>query len=286
MQKISIADLKIEIDSNKTLQLEKFKPFECLDKQKPQIIVKVSASEYIPKPSGKVVLDEKIVWVKNEDGEQDTSVYICRKEPDDIAYLLSTNEQWSKANICYKQPEFDGESAATGPLGEILFRNRLLFNQGLVVHASAVEYDGKGIIFSAPSETGKTTQAKLWCEKMGAELINNDRPAIRIIDNKPYIYGTPWSGEPSECNNNSASLSAIIMLEQASKNYIVKLSTEEAVTRLMPRCFLPYYDRDLMNIAMNNLENLLRLVPVYLLKCKPDLEAVDLVYKTIWRDNK
>lgn len=284
MQKISIADLKIEITSNKTLDLEKFKPFECLNKKEPEIILKVSASEYIPKPRGKVVLDEKIVWAKSEGGEQDTSVYICRNEPDDIAYLLSTNNQWNEADIFYKQSEFDGESAATGPLAEILFRNRLLFNQGLVVHASAVEYNGKGILFSAPSETGKTTQAKLWCEKMGAKLINNDRPAIRIIDNKPYIYGTPWSGEPSECNNNSASLSAIIMLEQASNNSIIPLNTEEAVSRLMPRCFLPYYDRELMNTAINNLESLLRLIPVYLLKCKPDLEAVDLVYKTIWKD--
>ncbi|MEQ8154200.1 MAG: hypothetical protein ABRQ25_04865 [Clostridiaceae bacterium] len=285
MQKVNIAGLTIEIINNKLLTLDRFKPFLYFGEETPDIIMDVRGCQCIHPPQGKIVLDEKIKWVKGSDEEGDSSVYICKEEPDEIAYLLNTNNEWNKASIMYKENDFNAECAATGPLGEILFRNGLLFNRGLVLHASAVQYEGKGIVFSAPSETGKTTQASLWCENMGATLINNDRPAIKIIGDKPYVYGTPWSGLPSECNNNYAPLTAIVMLEQSYENSIYKLNTQEAILRLMPRCFLPYYDKSLMNIAINNLEDLLKGTPIYLLKCRPDKEAVELVYKTIWRNN-
>lgn len=286
MQKINIAGLTIEIIHNKLLTLDKFKPFLYLGKDASDITLEVNGSKCISRPQGKMVLNEKLKWIKSLDENNSSSVYICKEEPDDIAYLLNTNNEWNKASIIYQEADYNAEWAVSGPLIEILFRNRLLFNKGLVLHASAVEYEGKGIIFSAPSETGKTTQARLWCENMGATLINNDRPAVKIIDNKAYVYGTPWSGLPSECNNNSAQLSAIVMLEQADENSIYKLNTKEAISRLMPRCFLPYYDGGLMNIAISNLEELMRDIPVYLLKCRPDMGAVELVYKTIWRDIK
>jgi len=284
MQKINIAGLTIGIIHKKLLTLDRFKPFLYWGEETPDIIVEVSGCKCVPSPKGKMVLDEKLKWVKNSDEEDSLSVYICKEEPDEIAYLLNTNSGWNKAKIMYKEKDFNAECAVTGPLGEILFRNRLLFEKGLVLHASAVQYEGKGILFSAPSETGKTTQARLWCEKMGAELINNDRPAVKVVKNKVYVYGTPWSGLPEECNNNNSTLNAIIMLEQAPKNSIYKLNTAEAISRLMPRCFLPYYDSGLMSIAISNLEELLKNIPIYLLKCRPDMEAVELVYKTIWRN--
>lgn len=286
MQRINIAGLTVEIVNDKLLELDKFKPFLYEGEQSSDARLNVSGCKSIVSPKGKIVLDEKIKWVKNSDESNGSSVYICKEEPDDIAYLLNTNAEWDKINLMYQKNDFNAEWAVTGPLVEILFRNRLLFNNGLVLHASAVEYEGKGIIFSAPSETGKTTQARLWCENKGAKLINNDRPAVRVLDKEVYVYGSPWSGLPSECNNNSAKLSAIVMLEQDSENSIHNLNMQEAISRLMPRCFLPYYDRNLMNIAIGNLEMLLGNIPVYLLKCRPDKEAVELVYKTIWRDNK
>lgn len=286
MQKINIAGLTIDIIHDKLLTSDRFKPFFYFNEKNPDIIVEVNGENFISNPQGKKVLDENFKWVKSSDESNSSSVYICKDKSDDIEYLMTTNNEWNKAKIMYRADHLDAEYVITGPLGEILFRNRLLFNKGLVLHASAIEYEGKGIIFSAPSETGKTTQARLWCEKMGAKLINNDRPAVKVIENEAYIYGTPWSGVPSECNNNSAQLSAIIMLEQAPENSITKLNMKEAISRLMPRCFLPYYDGELMNIAINNLELLLKKVPVYLLKCRPDMGAVELVHKTIWRDVK
>lgn len=284
MQRFNVAGLTIEIIHNKPLALDTFKPFLYLGAETPDITLKVSDCKYIPSPQGKIVLDEKFKWVKNLNENNNSSVYICKEKPDEIDYLLNVNNEWNKASIIYQEDDFDAEWAVTGPLGEILFRNRLLFNKGLVVHASAIQHEGKGILFSAPSETGKTTQANLWCTEMGATIINNDRPAVKVIDDEVYAYGTPWNGSVEECNNSYAPIAAIVMLEQATENSICKLNTNEAILKLMPRCFLPYYDSYLMNIAMENLENILKKIPIYLLKCRPDKESVELVYKTIWRN--
>jgi hypothetical protein len=143
-------------------------------------------------------------------------------------------------------------------------------------------HSGKGIVFSAPSETGKTTQARLWCERKRAELVNNDRPAVRIHGSEAYAYGTPWSGFGDECRNICAPVSAIVMLEQAPDNSICRIGGRQALQKLMPRCFLPYFDKSLMDGAISIIDSLIQKVPVYCLRCRPDYGSVDLVYNTIW----
>lgn len=282
MQKVSIAGVVIDICSKKTIELHKFKSFFYIGNDVPDVVVHVNGQKDIHVPSGKSVLEERLIWVGET--ENKITVYISKEDPTQIAYLLHVNNQWDTANIVYSEEGFNAEYAVTGPLGEILFRNRLLFHEGIVLHASSVLCEGKGILFSAPSETGKTTQAKLWLENKGAQLINDDRTAIRIFENKVYAYGTPWSGILSECNNQSAPIAAIIILEQYRENLIIKLNTVQALQRLVPRCFLPYFNQRLMNIAMDNLESLLQRTPVYLLKCRPDIDAVQLVYDTVWKN--
>ena len=40
-------------------------------------------------------------------------------------------------------------------------------NRGLLLHASFIRWQGSGILFSAPSGTGKSTQANLWVQHQG-----------------------------------------------------------------------------------------------------------------------
>ena len=71
------------------------------------------------------------------------------------------------------------------------------------------------------------------------------------------------------------------MLEQDEKNSIRPLSPPEAVRYLMPRCYLPYGAEDLLEKALDNLDFILKSIPVYLLKCRPDYEAVELVCRCL-----
>lgn len=165
----------------------------------------------------------------------------------------------------------------------IAFRNLLVLKDGLQIHCASIEYEGMGLIFSAPSGTGKSTHVGLWRELYGSKvtIINEDRPAIRYINNVPMLCGTPWSGTSDNFENKTVPLNNIIILEQAKTNSIERLDATRALPMLAPRCFLPYFDRDLMNTALIILEKLVHDVPVYLLKCRPDYEAVELVRKCL-----
>jgi hypothetical protein len=281
MSRFQIADILIEIKPDDTYLLERFNLFRSISDNNPDLVVCVKDSEYISKLIGKPVLNEGIKWVRSYEDDNKISVYIDNENNHEIIYKLESDDTWRNVTITFLKSITDGEYVITGPLGEILFRTHILFHQGIVMHSSAIKCNGKGIMFSAPSETGKSTQANLWKTFMGADILNGDRPTVRIVNDKPYVYGTPWSGSSSEYLNDCAPLNAIVMLEQASVNTIERLEGSEALAHIFPRCFLPYYDKRLMDLAIGNIENIINKVPVYLLKCRPDRDAVELVYECL-----
>lgn len=245
----------------------------------------------INKPEGSALLSEdaSINWFSKTNGAEGFYGYITSYTTGEILDLLDTDSAWSHANIFLLN-----SFKLTGQLTDLtsilafqllgaMFRTRILFHEGIVIHASSIEWEGKGILFSAPSGTGKSTQARNWVKYMGEKvrILNDDSPAVRIISGQPYIFGTPWSGSSDKFLNTCARLYAIVMLEQSGENSIHALSPEETIVRLMPRCFLPYFDRSLMDMAVNVLENIIKRTPVYLLKCRPDREAVELVCQCV-----
>ena len=69
----------------------------------------------------------------------------------------------------------------------------LINHDGLVIHSSSIAFRDKGIIFTAPSGTGKSTHVNLWEQTFGREVtvVNDDTPAIRFINDVPMLSGTP-----------------------------------------------------------------------------------------------
>ncbi len=78
-----------------------------------------------------------------------------------------------------------------------VFNKKILKYNAIFLHSSAILYKGKAYLFSADSGVGKSTHTKLWIKKFGAEnvqIINDDKPIIRFIDNDWYVYGSPFDG--------------------------------------------------------------------------------------------
>ncbi len=280
MKKYFIADLPINIETDQNDITNRFADFEKENYLVPNLEVKVNRVNYINEASGEIIIDDTIRWTKTNGENNETNISIYTKDRG-IITSLDTNEEWSLAEIKFLLVDNEWEWKVTNPLFEILFRNCLINNDGIVIHASAIEWEGQAIVFTAPSETGKTTQSNLWKKYMGAKVLNGDRPAIKITDNGVNVYGTPWSGSSSEFINNKVPLGAIILLEQALENSIRKLKLSEALNLIMPRFFLPYNDKKMMDKALNTIEKIIQLSPVYLLKCRPDKEAVELVYEAV-----
>ncbi|MCX7709017.1 MAG: hypothetical protein N2484_04140 [Clostridia bacterium] len=281
MLRFDIAGILMEVESENRLLFEQMNLFQSRRRSAPDIRISLHSCERIDKPQGEVIIEDEVIWVKDSAQDSHYSIFFMNEVSRRTVAKLKVNKDWSNASITCIKDSPGGESAIAGLLGSILVRNRILYHDGFVIHASAVERDNKSILFSAPSGTGKSTHARTWEKYGNARVLNDDCPAVRILENIPIVFGTPWSGSTDKFINASAPLSAIVILEQAPENAIFTLSKSEAFLHLMPRCFLPYFDRDLLNTAIGHLERVISSVPVYKLKCKPDRAAMELVYQCV-----
>ena len=146
----------------------------------------------------------------------------------------------------------------------------LLKYNGLLLHSSFIRWKEKGILFSAPSGTGKSTQADLWVKYEGSEILNGDRVGLRYLDQHWTAFGLPLAGSSYIYRNTSASVAAIITLEQSPENKIRKLNPIEAFHRLFPETTVHHWHKYSEEKAVSLLINLISNIPVYLLKCRPD----------------
>ena len=164
------------------------------------------------------------------------------------------------------------------------FSRALLEFDGFCLHASAVALNNRAVLFSAPCGTGKSTHAGLWQKHFGADkalILNDDKPALRLLDDTFYVYGTPWSGKTDLSLNLKVPLQTIVFLEQAQENSIRRLNNKEGVQWLVYQSLRPVGDRNKMNRLLILLDNLLKKFPVYHLGCTVSTQGVDLVYRTI-----
>ena len=281
MSTFAIASVVMKIVDDENDQFTSLADFAVDGSTPADITVFVKPCASIEKPQSGILINEGIMWVHNRDACNMFSLYVCTESTGEPVFKVDIASDWKEAVVYYLKNKLDGEYALTGPVGEVLFRTILLFRKGLCIHASALICENKGIIFAAPSGTGKTTQSEMWKSFKNARIINGDRAALGICDKTPFVYGSPWSGSSGAFSNSSAPLEAVIVLEQAQANELHRLDSKVAVSMLLPRCFLPYFDERLMTLAINNLSSIIASTPVYLLKCRPDKEAVELVYKCL-----
>ena len=153
----------------------------------------------------------------------------------------------------------------------------LLDFNALILHASLIRWKGQGIIFSAPSGTGKSTQADLWAQHQGAEILNGDRAALRQINGIWTAFGLPYAGTSGIYRNESAPLKAIVVLQQAKANRIRRLHGAEAFRYLYPETVIHRWDPFFEKRASDLLLAIIADTPVFLLECRPDEEAVKLL---------
>lgn len=284
-----IAGICFDIENAKPYISNRMEIFEKKRDKHADVSLNLLDCDVISLPESNTIIEESLNlnWVEKRSSNKGFYVYKTRTSTGEILDLLDTDSQWENASISLLDADYYVEykhnpiEIVAFHLIGTMFRNRILFHKGIVIHASSIVYEGKGLVFTAPSGTGKSTHVSLWETHKGARVLNDDTPPIRLIDNKPFVYGSPWSGSSDKFLNEKAPLAAIFVLEQAPVNSIKSLSKQEIITRLMPRLFLPYFNNELMELAIYNFESIVNCTPVYLLKCRPDIEAMELVYECV-----
>lgn len=150
----------------------------------------------------------------------------------------------------------------------------------LLMHGSVIAVDGEAYMFTALSGTGKSTHVRLWRRLFGerAVMVNDDKPLIRIGEEQPIVYGTPWDGKHHLSNNIAVPLKAIVVLKRGAENEIHAINAQEAFPILLQQSFRTEDPMVTMR-TMQLLSLLAKHVGLYELHCNMDPEAAEVAYK-------
>lgn len=191
----------------------------------------------------------------------------------DRRYVLLV--QRDEENIIYVQSNRLEEFLQRFRLSAFLSLERVLLkNNAFLLHASVIDWQGRGILFSAPSGTGKSTQAELWHQERGCRVVNGDRGLIRRKDGEFLVYGSPYAGTSGVFTDVSVPIDAIVVLSQGQENRVERLSAPEAFRRLYRESTVFSWDTEFANGITQLLGALVMSVPVFHLTCTPTKEAV------------
>ena len=156
-----------------------------------------------------------------------------------------------------------------------------LRHDALLLHSSVVAYQGKTVLFCGAPGIGKSTQAALWANTLGAEIVNGDRCVIAHRTDAFYGCGSPYCGSSGILSNKEAPIGAILLLGKSPENRLRRLSMSEAFRRLLRELTVNTWDPTFMERCLSLLTCLVQEIPVYELQCRPDEGAVLLAKEAI-----
>ena len=162
-----------------------------------------------------------------------------------------------------------------------LFYSHLYLHGGLMLHASAVELDGRAYLFSGPSGIGKSTHTREWEMQFSARIFNDDKPALRERDGVWYAYGTPWCGKSGININMRAPVAGICFLRRGDRAAIRRLSPIEAVAAIISQTNSRFRTEEGLSRLTEPLESLIFAVPIYELTGNCPAESARLSYQTM-----
>ena len=201
-------------------------------------------------------------------------LYKGRGKPD--ATLILPSNVMEKAREKYKDLD-DGELEYL--LYGAMFYDKLLDFDGMMLHASAVAVDGMAYLFSANSGVGKSTHTALWQKFLSdAVIVNDDKPAIRLIDGKLFVYGTPFSGKYDMSVNRRFLLGGICFLSRAEENSIKQISPAEALPLFLMQSS-GMYGKDRVEKRLFVTDKVLSSARIYKMECNKDISAAKMAYE-------
>lgn len=159
---------------------------------------------------------------------------------------------------------------------DLLFRFIAPMHRHINIHSSSIAYKDSGVIFSAPSGTGKSTHTGLWQKYYPDTVIVNDDLPLVSVDNSVCLHGTVWCGTSSINNNVSVPLKAIVFLRRGKTNSVTRLDTVSSLKFLVGEIFKSPV-AEIADMQFDLISKILQNVPAYLLKCDISRDAVETV---------
>ena len=156
---------------------------------------------------------------------------------------------------------------------------------GFMMHSAVIEYEGNAIAFLAQSGVGKSTHITNWKKAFNdkVKIINGDKPIIIKKDGEFFACGMPWAGKECWERNVIVPLKAICFLARGEINSCVASSLESASFKLMHQIHVPPTEESATRV-LDNLDEMLKKVKIFDLKCNQDVESAIVAKQAILGD--
>lgn len=256
---------------------ESFAPFEvpAVDRPDGDFVFESEEGFAFPPPDGAPLLQESDTWRfgRCADGRLFIDTHYAPERFWQHAALLAPD--FSSGTLFPRRlsPTRPSPVSLHFPVDEQLFLHRIGWLGGALLHTCGVAFAGRAWLFCGKSGAGKSTTARLW-QAGGAELLNDDRMVLRMIDGVPHACSTPWHGTIGEVRASNLPLGGVFQLEQARENEAVRQSPREGLRRLAANLIAPFHLREPMQSILDTLATVADITPVYRLRFTPDARAV------------
>lgn len=159
------------------------------------------------------------------------------------------------------------------PLDGLVLYYLSVLNGDLMIHASGINHNGKGFIFSGVSGKGKTTMSSLW-KNAGATVIHDDRLILRRSTRGFRMYNTPVYDDETPSGSD---INSVYIIEHGKENTTARLRGASAISAVMSNCIQHNWGPETISALLQSVTDLCSEVPVYMLSFKPDQSVVDII---------
>lgn len=165
----------------------------------------------------------------------------------------------------------------------VLYRDvpKILIKEKVILfHGVLICMEQKGFIFTAPSGTGKSTHARQWTAVFGdkVNIINGDKPLIKLSENGVFAYGSPWKGKENIGSNECVRLYGICFLQRGYRNFIKQVEFDaKSLTWLLEQTQIKGLESSVVD-RVKWFKSAAKYVSLYNLKCDISDEAVKVAY--------
>lgn len=167
------------------------------------------------------------------------------------------------------------------PLDQLVLMYALASRGAVIVHGAGLVLEDGTALAVGRSGAGKSTLSRFWQQRQGTEsVLSDDRVIVRRgAPGRPgcLAHGSPWPGDLGAAQCHAVPLKALLLLVQAPANRLTRLAPREALERLLPMVSIPWFDREIMPLALAVADQCLSEIPAYEFQCVRDLSAADAV---------
>ena len=263
----------VELKSDEEIRREaEFSKF-LSDYSSPDYSLKIIRTEYLPEKKGDVIFQSLRQKAYYDGNTRIYTSYYNASLREYIEYGCKVND--SELYINYP------DTLREVSVFECMDLPSMLLKKGIgIIHCSFIEYNGEAILFVGDKQVGKSTQASLWNQYKGADIINGDRAGIYFADGRFYAEGVPFCGTSKICKNKKVPIKALVCLSKGTENKIKKLSAVEGFMSVLGK-FTYNNTKDNVEMISTLVKNLVETVPILEYSCLKDESAVNYLCKEL-----